>query len=259
MTKHIKIFFAATILIINTLHAQFSVIIQIDHQVSCNGGSDAALSAVVNPAGASCTYLWSNGATTSSITDVPAGNYIVTVQNAAGGTAIATANLGEPAALTLTALTELPLFVNPVGFVDVESDGGTPPFDFLWKNENNLPFSAEEDLVDAPAGVYTLSATDANGCSAELTPVELMIVSAVKDMEAESLRAYPNPASENLFVELPTSASVQGRITDASGQSIRPFVTDGIRTEIRVNDLPDGIYFITIPGFKKGISIAVLH
>jgi hypothetical protein len=48
------------------------------------------------------------------------------------------------------------------GSVNVTITGdGTPPFNFSW---NSIPVQTTEDLVNVPAGTYTLTASDANGC-----------------------------------------------------------------------------------------------
>ena len=71
------------------------------------------------------------------------------------------------------------------GFIDLTLSGGTPPFTYQWYI-NGSPSVTSEDLEDAEEGpVYSVEATDANGCtfSAEapeveqLAPLSLQLVS----------------------------------------------------------------------------------
>jgi hypothetical protein len=64
--------------------AQMDVIItpslfQGGYNVSCNGGTDGRITAVAVGETGPFFYVWSNGATTSEITGLPAGIYTVTV------------------------------------------------------------------------------------------------------------------------------------------------------------------------------------
>jgi hypothetical protein len=64
--------------------------------VSCNGLSDGSASVNVSGGVPSYFYLWSNGATTSAINNLPEGNYTVTVTDANGCTAAFSASVGAP-------------------------------------------------------------------------------------------------------------------------------------------------------------------
>lgn len=240
------------------LQAQISVTIQVDQNVSCYGGSDGILTAIVSPAG-SYTYAWSNGGSTATITDLVAGAYAVTVQNAAGGTAVASAVLAEPEELVSVSLTELPLLVDPVGFVDVETTGGTVPYSFFWVKDPGIPYSTQEDLFDAPAGVYSLTTTDANGCTATLSPVELIMVSGTKDAYSATLGVFPNPVSQVLTIDIPEGENLQVQVFDAAGKLVESLSLQGPRTTISVDIWPDGFYTLAIPALKKAGKVLVKH
>jgi hypothetical protein len=239
------------------LNAQISVVIQVNQNISCHGGSDGSLTAIVSPAGLSYSYSWSNGGSTATITDLSAGAYVVTVQNAAGGSAIATGIITEPVVLALNALTELPLNVNPTGTVEVETTGGTEPYAFQWVNQANIPFSNEEDLIDAPAGIYTQTATDANGCTAVLTPVTLMMTSATDNVLGVTVRAFPNPVSKDLVLEIPEGENVQIQVFNAMGQLVETRMLQGLRTSISVENWPSGYYSLVSTGISKTVKVLV--
>lgn len=247
----------ALLLSASALQAQFSVSIQVNQNISCYGGNNGSLTAVVAPVGVAYTFSWSNGGNTATISDLVAGAYVVTVQNAAGGSAIATGFLSEPSELLLTALTELPLVVNPTGTVEVETSGGTVPYSFQWVNEANNPFSNQEDLINAPAGIYTQTATDANGCTAVLTPVELLLASGTDDVFGITIQAFPNPVSKDLVLEIPEGQNVQMQVFNAMGQMVETQMLQGSRTSVSVESWPSGCYNLVFPTLAKTVKVFV--
>lgn len=237
------------------LNAQISVSIQVNQSIACYGNNTGSLTAMVTPAGIPYTYSWSNSGNTATISDLVAGTYTITVQGPSGGTATATAILSEPTELILTALTELPLAVNPTGTVEVETIGGTEPYSFLWINSASLPVSNQEDLVDATANIYTLTATDGNGCTTELTPVQLVTTSGTTDALGIDLKIFPNPVADNLTIELPEARDIQMQVFNAGGQIIETQMLQGPRSSISVESWPPGYYSLVFPGTGKTLMV----
>ena len=66
------------------------------------------------------------------------------------------------------------------GFIDVTITGGTGTYTYNWNNGA----SSNEDLTDLAAGIYSLIATDENGCSTsievELTEPEIIQFSGIQ-------------------------------------------------------------------------------
>jgi len=238
------------------LHAQaFTVNIQISQNISCNGSSDGSLTATVNPPGSAYTFLWSNGATTPSISNLSGGAYSVQVQNAAGGTTTTTAVLPEPAPIVLTSLTELPAPAIPMVLVDIETSGGTTPYNYVWTDESDNIFSLDEDLFDAPAGVYTLNATDQHGCTAELTPVTLTQVLAIKDAHSLGFSTFPNPVSQLLTLENLNEKTALLQVFNAVGQMVFTQKLIDKQQVINVSTWPNGNY-IAILNTEKSTAVA---
>ncbi len=130
--------------------------------VSCFGGSDGSATATATGGNGSFTFAWSNGATTATISGLNAGSYIVSVTSGAA-TATTTAVISQPAsALTATA-TGTNILCNgaSTGTATATATGGTAPYTFLWSNGGTT-----QTISGLPAGTYTVSATDANGCTA---------------------------------------------------------------------------------------------
>lgn len=133
---------------------------QID--VSCFGNSDGSIYLTVTGGTPGFTYNWSNGATTQNLTNIAAGDYLVTVTDAAGCTELDTFTVNEPDTLTASiAGTNVDCFGASTGAATLTVVGGTAPYTYLWSN-----FATTQSLTNVPAGSYTVVVTDNNGCVA---------------------------------------------------------------------------------------------
>lgn len=128
-------------------------------------GANGSVSIQLSPAGAwqnTATYLWSNGATTMNLTNVPSGSYRVTVTRM--GTCTATEVWyveDEPNIPSLTFTNTAASCGLSNGAVNLTTlPGGVPPFTYMWSSGQTT-----EDLAMVPAGSYDVTLTSANGCT----------------------------------------------------------------------------------------------
>jgi gliding motility-associated-like protein len=128
--------------------------------VSCHGATDGQITAMVSGGTAPYHYLWSNNATSSSIGHIPAGNYSVLVSDLNNCYRMVTSSVSEPSMLNIQALITHAACGGNSGSIDLTISGGTQPYYYLWSNG-----STTEDLQHATPGNYSLSLTDANGCT----------------------------------------------------------------------------------------------
>jgi PKD repeat protein len=110
------------------------------------------------------SYLWSDaGAQTTAVaTALAAGTYNITVTDALGCDTTLSATLIDPPALAIASITPTPVTCanGNDGSVQVQVSGGTPGYTITWNDGSNGPL-----LGNLPAGTYSASVTDANGCS----------------------------------------------------------------------------------------------
>lgn len=142
--------------------------------VSCVGSSDGSIALSVSGATPPYTYGWSgpNGfsSTDEDIFGLGAGLYTVTVTDANGCTTAEAWTLTAPAALNVMAIapkhngTEISCAGGSDGAIDATVFGGTSPFTYAWTGPNGFS-STSADLTSLVAGTYTLTVTDANGCT----------------------------------------------------------------------------------------------
>lgn len=121
-------------------------------------------SATVTASGGSApyTFLWSNGQTGQSLTNVITGTYIVTAID--GNNCTSTQNVFVPGTNGPTvAVTNLVgAACNSInGSATVSANGGTPPYTYLWDNGQSGPVA-----TNLNTGIYNVTVTDVNSCSA---------------------------------------------------------------------------------------------
>ena len=137
--------------------------------VTCKDLADGT--AVVTASGASggYTYLWNDALAQNTATAVglDVGNYQVIVSDANGCQDSLAVLIEEPDSLLLSLddLTNVLCNGGNTGSISVSTTGGTIAYSYLWSNGGG----ANEDLSNATAGMYTLTVTDANACTAQLS------------------------------------------------------------------------------------------
>jgi hypothetical protein len=131
--------------------------------VSCSGGSNGT--ATVTPSGATApySYSWSpTGGSNASASGLSAGDYTVTVQDGNFCVYTVEITINEPDPLLL-----IPSQINVSckgdsnGEASVNVTGGTPSYTYLWSPSGGTAATA----TGLAAGTYTVTVTDANGCT----------------------------------------------------------------------------------------------
>ncbi|MBI3501305.1 MAG: gliding motility-associated C-terminal domain-containing protein [Bacteroidetes bacterium] len=136
----------------------------------CNGTAT-----VINASGAPpFTYVWSNAATTSAISNLCAGNYIATVTDANGCVAVDSVKILEPPQLLINNLPDtINICKGDTAFINESISGGVPPYTFSWSPSLALSCTACPTPAANPASTqsYVLTVTDSNSCGAKDTVV----------------------------------------------------------------------------------------
>jgi hypothetical protein len=125
--------------------------------IDCNGSASG--SATVNVVGgtAPLSYAWSNGASTQTVSNLPAGTYTVTVTDANGCIITENLTITEPVALVgNTSVISPILCAGGMAMVNVSATGGTAPYTGIGS------FSLS-------SGPQTFTVIDAFGCTASTT------------------------------------------------------------------------------------------
>ena len=130
--------------------------------VSCNGLSDGIASVTVSGGVPPYTYLWSNAAVTNPNSNVPANTYTVIVTDANGCTKTATVVVAEPPLLVINPSVSQTICIGTTVNLAANASGGTPPYIYQW---SDLTSGATDVVSPIVTTTYTVTVTDANGCS----------------------------------------------------------------------------------------------
>ncbi len=146
-----------TILALTTMDIQANVI-----DATCEGKYDGKIFINIQGGDSPYTYLWSNGSTEDSITNLCPGNYTITITDNTGCSDIQTFVVNASYNIDI----QLQATQNncPEGCSAVITsmiDNGQEPYTYLWSNNQT-----SKDLEDVCNGNYNLRVVDNNGCTA---------------------------------------------------------------------------------------------
>lgn len=141
-------------------------------QPSCSGNSNGSISMAITGGAAPYSWTWNrtnpvggptNG-TGTNITGLSAGTYAVTVTDANNCTGTFTSLVSQPASLSVTSSqVNVGCFGQSTGSINITVSGGTAPYTYNWTDITTAP--EPEDRTNLAAGTYTVTVTDAAGCT----------------------------------------------------------------------------------------------
>ena len=148
---------------INEPEAELTCSASEDSPVVCNGESNGQATVTPDGGNGGYTFLWDNGETTATATDLDAGLHTVTVTDSKDCTTTCTVTINEPEAeLTCSASEDSPVVCNGEsnGQATVTPDGGNGGYTFLWDNGETTATATALD-----AGLHTVTVTDSKDCT----------------------------------------------------------------------------------------------
>lgn len=128
---------------------------------TCFGAGNGTASLVVSGTNPPFSFSWSNGDTSSTITGLSGGVYIVTVTDNSGCFLVQTLVVGNSSLQVSVNQTNAANCAGSSGTLVATPQNGTAPYTYLWSNGSTV-----DSASNLPVGGYTVTVTDANGCSA---------------------------------------------------------------------------------------------
>ncbi len=230
-----------------TVGKQGNITLMVDGQpISCTGAADAAISAAPVNGKAPYQYLWSPaGSSDSLLTGLGPGAYTVTATDFYGCTATYTFTISDPPLLQAAVLAmHCSSLQSPNGIATAALSGGTPPHEYAWSN-----LGSTMTIGGLPPGIYTVTVTDAHGCTATAS-AEVKLVSGTVDLAGIQVQVWPNPMRERLALRAAGLPSGPWRfvLRDALGREVASADVAGDSAVLDVRDLSPGAYCWALEG-----------
>ncbi|MBI5218086.1 MAG: PKD domain-containing protein [Bacteroidia bacterium] len=215
--------------------------------VLCFGDTTGSASISVTGGTPLYSIVWSNGELTQSVDSLTAGTYHVTVTDGHNCTVIDSVAITEPDPLTLTAsVTNASAIIMPDGAIDLNVTGGTPTYTYLWNN-----FETTQDISDLFTGNYSVTVTDANGCTDD-TIIFVDFSDKVNSLSSDNvIKIYPNPTSGLLYITNAENTTIE--LANIIGEVLITVKNPSAMNTFDLSKLAKGNYFIRIT--KEGNTI----
>ena len=214
----------------------------------CNGAN------IQLTASGGTSYLWSNSAATASITLTPSttATYSVTVTDANGCTA------SSSKTVTVNPLPSATAVANPASiiqgdFATLTARGGVT---YQWNNGQTTASFSENPLQTT---TYTVTVTDANGCTETAQATVTVLPSGIKEsVPFLPLAIYPNPAQDvlNIEYELTNASNTEIEIYSLAGKKMYATKTglDNLQISLREAFFTPGVYFLRLKN-ENGFAV----
>jgi gliding motility-associated-like protein len=134
---------------------------------NCTEAAGTIALAPTGGAGSGYTYIWSNGASTSVINNLPGGTYTVTVTDPNGCSNTGTFNITTFIPIVLSTTSTITSCGGNDGTATATVSGGALPYTYDWQPTGGAGAIAS----NLPAGTYTVLVTDGAGCTSSSSVV----------------------------------------------------------------------------------------
>jgi hypothetical protein len=219
---------AETTVNVNNLNAP--VINQASSSPTCFGASSGTINTIVTGGTQPYQYLWSNGGSGTSQSELTAGEYTFIVIDNAGCQSSIIVTLTQPNPISISLATS-PTSCSgaPQGSVNATVSGGTQPYQYSWSNG-----SAGTVINNLSAGQYSLDILDANGCTAN---------ASAQVISPDGVIAFANSSDVNCIGG--NDGSMEIIITEGNPPYTYEW-SNGVSGTSSINNLTAGDYSCTI-------------
>ncbi len=191
----------------------------------CHASADGAIDLNISGGTGAYSYVWSNNATTETLTGLSAGSYTVTITDANGCPLTNTFTLTQPIALELGTFTGLLTCAQPNVSIGVTANQSN--LHYLWQSPGSILPDASSHTVST-AGAYLVTVTNGSGCTAqtqlfvqedkalpiaEAGPSTMMIPCEETEVLLNATGSSQGPGFENRWIALENGTPIQDTLS----------------------------------------------
>jgi len=142
------------------LSSSFSI-----ESVSCHSGEDGYISATIEGGTWPYSYNWSSQDTLNFIEDITAGSYELITSDSNSCIIIDSIVVTQPEPLVINEIITQPTcFGFSNGSINIDPEGGTPPYSYTWFDSGFTLAAQEQNLNDINTDTYQLQIIDSQQC-----------------------------------------------------------------------------------------------
>ena len=211
--------------------------------VVCYGAANGSIN--VSATGGQAPYSYSldkvNFQESARFAGLDSGRYEVMVKDVYGCLATVETYITEPDTIILDAQISEATKYPGNGVITLTVKGGIAPYSYAWSN------GATTSLVrDLSVGTYTVTVTDASGCTATGN-FTIGGVTSVGEVQTAEIMVYPNPTRNTVNIDIPISRPAkQGNVYTLTGEKIITINLVRGKNQVDVSYLKPGSYILRL-------------
>ncbi|MEK7257601.1 MAG: SprB repeat-containing protein, partial [Bacteroidota bacterium] len=200
------------------------VVAKINPDMGVCAGNTGTYTAIGDGGTASYNYMWSNGATSQTISTQDTGYFFVTITDVNGCFDVGGFQIFDKLSVDVVTKNS-----SCAGICDGSATafihGGVKPYTYFWNTGSNAAA-----IFPLPPGIYTVSVTDSLGCMATGTGIVL----------------EPPPIFLDLQVDGECTGNGNASVIASGGSPPFQYLWSTGSTDTSVSNLSEGYYFVTI-------------
>jgi large repetitive protein len=217
--------------------------------VLCFGASTGSATVVASNGTSPYTYQWNDplNQTTSTATNLPAGNYAVIVTDAKGCIVTVNVTISQPASTLsaiISSISDADCSGNSNGSATVVASGGSGSYSYLW---NSSPAQTTATATNLAPGNYTVTVTDNNGCANPII-LNVTINQISNSLNASIVATEVFGGPFNLACNGDTNATITSNVSGGTPPFIYLWTLPDLSTELTPNlvNVGAGTYILEI-------------
>ena len=220
--------------------------------VSCPLASDGSAEVFVSNGSGNYSYNWSNGGTTSSISNLSGGSYDCVIYDSLWQCSHTESFIiNEPSVIDVNIIgTHISCFDSSDGTLNTIASGGSGTYKYAWTDQWAVPLPPNPSHSNLSAGIYSITLIDMGGCTGSATDnFEIIEPGAIQDSTIKVNNLSCDPLLPNGSINLYLSGgTLPYSILWGNGDSV----------EIR-NNLAANSYNITVTDSNNCPFISILE
>ena len=131
---------------------------------------------------------------------------------------------------------------------------------YQWqRNGVNIPGATSSSIIAPTQGLYSVVATDGNGCTSYSDTIQIYNVGIPTIATIEGINLYPNPNKGSFTLESVEQIGSTYLVYDMLGQTIMQNTISSDAEHIDMGDAAPGVYTLMIKGKNGSVRFTVMR